>query len=341
MIRNKPLAIVIHGVIPDDAPPEEAWTIASAQGAAGLLQEIGYDVEIMPLSLDLSSAVLKLKAAKPDIVFNLADSLGGSTLLSNIVPFLLDFLGVRYTGVNAIANVLANNKIWTKRVLSAHGISTPPWSSGDSGEDRPFDGPYIVKSEDEHASLGIDEHSVTNEWVEAVRVRSERERQYGGRWFIERFIVGREFTVPIVGPGTNPQVLPVAELPYSKIADPLRQFNSYAFKWDESDSVAAAKDTHVLDFHGPDLTLVERCKDTAIRSCRALDVTGFSRVDVRTDSSGQVWVLEVNSNPSLQFGDIPGRLLNCAKKAGLSGADIMRVIVDSSYSCAAFANPVL
>jgi D-alanine-D-alanine ligase len=41
----------------------------------------------------------------------------------------------------------------------------------------------------------------------------------------------------------------------------------------------------------------------AKRAYRALDLSGYARVDVRMDEDGRVYVLEANPNPNMAYGE--------------------------------------
>ena len=77
---------------------------------------------------------------------------------------------------------------------------------------RATTGPWIVKSVCEHASLGH-RRLVGRPWRDAAaRTLEARRAEFGGEWFAERFVPGRELNVAIIAAPTGPRVLPVAEL---------------------------------------------------------------------------------------------------------------------------------
>jgi len=52
-----------------------------------------------------------------------------------------------------------------------------------------------------------------------------------------------------------------------------------------------------------DPVLVEQMQRIARRSYRALDLSGYARVDFRMDDEGRMFVLEANPNPNLAYGE--------------------------------------
>src|SRR3546814_10430612 len=69
---------------------------------------------------------------------------------------------------------------------------------------------FIVKSATEHASHGLDDGSIVGA-AEVAGALEARVSGFGGRWFAEAFVDGREFNVAILDGPAGPQVLPPAE----------------------------------------------------------------------------------------------------------------------------------
>ena len=49
--------------------------------------------------------------------------------------------------------------------------------------------------------------------------------------------------------------------------------------------------------------LIERMQRIAKRAYRALDLSGYARIDVRMDEEGRIYVLEANPNPNMAYGE--------------------------------------
>ena len=52
-----------------------------------------------------------------------------------------------------------------------------------------------------------------------------------------------------------------------------------------------------------DAPTIERMQRMAKRAYRALDLSGYARIDVRMDDQGQIFVLEANPNPNMAYGE--------------------------------------
>jgi D-alanine-D-alanine ligase len=49
--------------------------------------------------------------------------------------------------------------------------------------------------------------------------------------------------------------------------------------------------------------LAEQIQHVCKRAYRALELSGYARIDLRLDEAGQVWVLEANPNPQIARGE--------------------------------------
>src|SRR5919107_4766051 len=147
----------------DAAGPPEDPVLGQLEGA---LREGGHEVERITVTGEVEPLVSALRKARPELVFNLAESFGGKSALESNVAALLNLLGLRYTGSSPAGLMLAGDKSLTKKVLSFHGIQTPEFATlyrgaVDWAGDLTF--PVIVKPPQEDASLGITSASVVRE----------------------------------------------------------------------------------------------------------------------------------------------------------------------------------
>jgi D-alanine-D-alanine ligase len=52
-----------------------------------------------------------------------------------------------------------------------------------------------------------------------------------------------------------------------------------------------------------DAPTIERMQRIAKRAYRALDLSGYARIDVRMDEEERMYVLEANPNPNMAYGE--------------------------------------
>ncbi len=290
--------VILHDSLKAGARRDEADGLVQV----GVVREeflcLGWQVEVLPLSLDLKKAARDLARLKPDLVFNLVESVGGSGRLIHLAPALLDALGISYTGSKTEAMFLTNNKPLAKSLLVAAGIATPAWFPGGGGGGfRP--GKYIVKSVWEHASVGLDEASVVRvssreELDEAV---ARRRTLTDDECFAEAFIEGREFNISLISSPGRPLVLPPAEMLFH-YPEGKERIVDYRAKW-EPETPEYKNTCRTFIFPPEDRPLLGRLEKLAEDCWNVFELRGFARVDCRVDSRGKPWVLEINANPCL------------------------------------------
>ena len=298
------------------------WSRSTTVGAA--LAALGYRPMPLPLGLDLAAAGRRLARLKPDFVFNLVESLEGQGRLIHLAPSLLDSLGLAYTGSGAEAIYLTSNKPLAKRLLRGAGIATPDWAA--AGELPRFPGPYIVKSVWEHASIGLEDGSVTGDIGDFPALLEQRRQRLGGEWFVEAFVEGREFNLSLLG--GSARVWSCCRRPRcasSAIPPGKPRIVNYAAKWDEHSFEFHATPRR-FDFGAEDGDLLKRLAATAEACWRLFELRGYARVDCRVDERGAVQVLEVNINPCLSPD---AGFAAAAARAGLDlPAIVARIVAD-------------
>lgn len=316
--------LILHQVVPADAPPDECDVLVQAQYVAQALVGLGHAWAILPVDLPLAALREQVLAAQPECVFNLVESLAGADRLMALVPAALDAIGVRYTGSPAQAIIRTNNKVFAKEQMRAAGLPTADWATSESGE---LTAPYIVKAISEHASLGLDESAIVKNAEFSVQNQIQRQAdRLGCECFAEAFIAGREFNVSLLAGSRGPQVLPLAEIDFAafKVGQP--RIVGYAAKWDEGSFEYQHTPREFVD-QQRESELCETLSRLACDCWQLFGLRGYARVDFRVDESGKPWILEVNCNPCLS----PDAGFAAALEvAGIRWEDaIARILVDS------------
>jgi D-alanine-D-alanine ligase len=70
--------------------------------------------------------------------------------------------------------------------------------------------------------------------------------------------------------------------------------------------------------------VADRIRNVAKRVYRALDLSGYARIDLRLDVSGNVYVIEANPNPQLAYGE---DFAESAERAGVSYEQLLERIM--------------
>jgi D-alanine-D-alanine ligase len=300
---------VLHNAVTGEAPDEQDVLVQLAAVRAALAA-LGHAVRAVPCTLDLAALRDEVCAVRPDLVFNLVESLDGTGRLIHLVPGLLDHLRIPFTGAPTEAVLATSHKLMAKERLRSLGLPTPEWLGPVPPGLPPLGGhaaatgdptaPWIVKSLWEHASIGIDEASLglcpDEDAARAALVR--RAPDLGGACFAERFVDGREFNLSVLAGPHGPEVLPPAEIRFEGYAEGSPRVVGYRAKWDER-SYEFHHTPRRFDFTAEDAGLLARLRVLALECWAAFRLGGYARVDFRVDVQGRPWILEINANPCL------------------------------------------
>ena len=111
---------------------------------------------------------------------------------------LLDLTGIPYTGSGMLGSAVAMDKDISKRLMRVAGVPTPDWlmapQADDDIEDR-LGLPVIVKASKQGSTVGL--HLVKER--DGLQGAIEDAFRFDDEVMIERFIAGRELTVPVLG----------------------------------------------------------------------------------------------------------------------------------------------
>ena len=319
---------VLHGADAAEAPEDPVLSqIESA------LTSLGHATARVSVAADVEQLVVALKAAPPDLVFNLAESFDGKSALESNVAALLNLIDLRYTGSSPAALLMAGDKSLTKKVLSFHKILTPQFATVYRGAldhvgDLAF--PLIVKPPQEDASLGITSKSVVRDVRELLGTMDALQREFQAPVLVEEFIDGREFYVGIIG-NVTPVALPVMELDFSAFPPDRPKVASWEAKWGEGGSGDASESG--AEFAGTrsvfptDVApeLLAKMQAVAIESFNALRLRDYGRVDLRVSAAGEIYVIEVNPNCYLEKS---GEFSRAAAESGLAHDALIARIVE-------------
>ena len=303
--------VIVHNAVDVGDAPDERDVLVQAEAVRAALKALGHNPACLPCALDLSDVKHRLAGRRPDLVFNIVESLNGTGRLIHMVPSLLDALAVPYTGACAEAMFLTSHKILAKHYLAAAGLPTPAWlgpfpgggpelSPAHDARTDPAEGPWILKSVWEHSSIGLEEERVALlDSADAAAARlQESAARLGRACFAERYIEGREFNLALLASPAGPQVLAAAEILFEGYAENRLRIVGYRAKWD----AASFEFNHTprrFDFPPEDDALLAELRRLALQCWRLFGLGGYARVDFRVDADGRPWILEINANPCL------------------------------------------
>jgi D-alanine-D-alanine ligase len=233
---------------------------------------------------DPVTSILAPEVRGSDVVFV---ALHGGIGEDGRVQALLELAGIPYVGSRPGPSAVAMDKLWTLRLAAQAGIPTAThrelrgaWSTADAlaafdaiGADA-----VVVKPVDEGSAVGV--HILESR--EALAALGAQREGALGRWLVERYVAGRELTVPILWGET----CPVIEIrPREGFYDYRNKYTAgcteYDCPADLDEESAATLQTH------------------ALRLFAVLDLRDMARIDFRVHPSEGPFLLEANTIPGM------------------------------------------
>ncbi len=254
-----------------------------------------------------------VKGERPGMVFNVSYGLQGQARYTH-VPSILEMIGIPYVASGPLAHSLALDKVVTKMILVQHGLPTPEFAVLETPE-TPLPNlqfPLIVKPKHEAVSFGI---SVVRSRGELNEAATRIFDIFGQAVLVERYIDGREVNVGILG-NNPPDALPPVELEFGEG----ERVYSY-----EDKAGRSGREVRLLCPAPLGEELTHKAQAIAKRAFAALGCSDCARVDMRLDAEGHLYILEVNSLPSLAPR---GSYVRAAAKVGLDYAALVNRLVN-------------
>jgi D-alanine-D-alanine ligase len=180
---------------------------------------------------------------------------------------------------------------------------------------------YIVKPVWEDGSLGITADSVFD-CVPGFEKKLKGKDD--SHWFIEDFIDGREYNISVLAGKNGPEVLPPAEIVFRDYDDSRPKIVDFKAKW-EMDSFEFVNTVREFPGSGLQPEFVARLKETAEACWHLFGLRGYARVDVRADSKGNVYVIEINANPCISPD---GGFVAATRQAGYPFTEVLQRIIN-------------
>jgi D-alanine-D-alanine ligase len=326
------IVVLVHRHLIPPAKVEEGTDITAAPwrteyDVVSTLTAMGHEVKTLGVHDDLGEIRRLVDEWKPNIAFNLLEGFDDVTIFDQNVISYLELLKVSYTGCNPRGLLLSRDKSLSKKLLHYHRIPVPEAEVFRSGRPvrRPkrLAFPLIVKSLTQEASIGISQASVVDSDEKLKERVAFIHESIGTAAIAEQYIEGRELYVGILGNQAALQTLPVWELFFTNMPDGAKRIATDRVKW----SVKYQK-KYGID-SGPAKELPEAQAEAIQHLCkrayRALELSGYARIDLRLDDAGNAWVLEANPNPQIARGE---DFAASAEKVGFAYEAVLQKIIN-------------
>ena len=324
MKRKLRIILLCHETL---VPPETVEGMTDAQVAPFktefdvyvTLREMGHSVWPLGIGSDLGVIKTAVEHLKPHVAFNLLEEFAGVGVFDAHVVSYLEMIHLPYSGCNPRGLMLAHNKELAKIIARHHRIPVPAFTTFPLG--RPHTRirrpkrlvfPLIVKSLTEEGSAGISQASVVHDDVKLEERVRFIHRQLNTDAIAERYIEGRELYVGVIG-NEKLQTLPIWEVHFKNLREGAPKIATSRIKWDDDYQKKIGLSTGpATDLPGD---LANELPRLAKRAYRALQLSGYARMDFRLAEDGKVWLLEANPNPQLMYGE------DFAESAEVGGLD--------------------
>jgi len=308
---------------------EREVSLDSGRAVAEALEALGHDVRPADVEPD---DVTPDRVSGLDVIFL---ALHGAWGEDGTLQARLDSLGACYTGSGPAASRLAMDKVAAKERFGEKEIPTPAFRVVEAGDDGPLAeametlGPdLVVKPVADGSSIDIAMVETPAGLAKAVRAVWAR----GEPALIERRILGREFTVGILGETALPTIeirtpggwydCEVAPPPSGFTPPRPATWYNYNYKY-------TSDDTRYVFEHGLEPALEGRIGEMALAAHHALGCHDLSRVDLMLTAAGEPEVLEINTIPGFTSHSLVPK---AAARVGLSFGRLCERIVALAWT---------
>jgi D-alanine-D-alanine ligase len=285
--------------------------------------------EVIPIEGD-EGAFENFRKYRPDIVFNMAEGMHGTSRESQI-PAMLEMLRIPYTGSDPLTLAVCLDKAAAKVVLSYYRVPTAPFVVvlDPRGKARFPSFPLIVKPLREGSSRGIQNRSLVRNGRQLKEEIHRVLTEYRQPALVEKFLPGREFTVALLGNGKDVEVLPIVEIRFEELPDHINPIYSYEAKW-IWDTVEKPLEIFTCPAKVP-ASLKKKIQSVCRAAYTALGVRDWCRIDVRLDDAGEPHILELNPLPGiLPNPDANSCFPKAARTAGMAYPELVNRVLDTA-----------
>lgn len=294
---------------------EREVSLCTGRAVASGLRSLNYDVieyDINPFhGKGIEDLIRSGLLFDVDIVFI---ALHGGEGEDGRIQAVLELLGVAYTGSGVEASAVCMDKIATKIFFEHYCLPTPEWfvlddsnpTSGIVDQIEAIGGfPVVVKPSDQGSTVGVS-IVLSKEQIESAVAEA---RRYSERILIEKYIDGRELSVPVL----CEEVFPIVEI------IPSTGFYDYTRKYTKGET----------DYRCPadlDDNVRKKIENSALKAFQVLGCSGVARVDVRLGRDGTGYLLEVNTIPGMTETSL---VPMAAQAIGISFPNLLeRIVLD-------------
>ncbi len=142
----------------------------------------------------------------------------------------------------------------------------------------------------------------------------------------EQYIEGRELYVGVLG-NTRLQTFPAWEMDFGSMPDDMARIATSRVKWDRK-----YQEKHKITTYAAkniDDATQEKISKLCKRVYRALNMSGYARMDLRMNDDDEIFVIEANANPNIEYGE---DFAESAETAGIGYEALLQRIINLGLS---------
>jgi D-alanine-D-alanine ligase len=227
------------------------------------------------------------------------------------IQIFLEGINVPYTGSGILSSSLAMDKFKSKTIWNSKNISTPDFMQVNHADDfkeaSNFCGlPFFIKPANSGSSIGIAIINNEKDFILAFEEAYKIDKVV----IVESFVVGNEYTIPII----HNKPFPIVEIK-SKT-----EFYDYEAKY-------LRGDTEFICPADIALPLVEDINKLCINAFNVIGCDGWGRVDFIIDKNKKIHIIEINTVPGMTSHSL---VPMSARYAGVEFDDLVMMILETS-----------
>jgi D-alanine-D-alanine ligase len=277
------------------AGPDEMDILDQVSLVEKQVESLGFDSFRKGITYDFIKEIEEVKALSPDFVFNLVESINNHGQLIYFAPALLNLSKIPYTGCPLESIFMTSNKPLALKTMRMGGIPVAGSYRPDQVSDLHYGRKYIIKPVWEDGSMGITSESV---FTFSPDDEDRLAQLPVSHWFLEDYIDGREFNISMFSGAEGVVMLPPAEIEFRDYGPDRPRIVDFKAKWDTS-SFEYHNSVRVFPENFESDGLYKKLEKVCTDCWTLFGLRGYARIDIRTDSCDNVYVLEINANPCI------------------------------------------
>jgi len=298
------------GVLCGGMSNEREVSLRSGKNCFEALKRLGFqNAEIIDVDRNIAKTLIEKNIEVAYI------ALHGKYGEDGCIQGLLEVIGIPYTGSGVKASSIAMDKDFTKRILQTQDLPIIPSIVVNSfeelkGKEINLNYPLMIKPVSEGSSIGMQKVNTPDELESAVR---EAEK-YNMGVMLEEYLDGKSITVGVL------------DTKEKTIATPILEFRTKT-EWYDFEAKYTEGMTQFILPAEIDEELTKEIQDLSIKSHKAIEAKGMSRVDFVITKEGKPFILEINTIPGMtDLSDLPAQ----SKAMGISYDELVEIILNSA-----------